>query len=49
MATLLEMGGCTKSRNIPLSPDPFYVSQAKATLLQFETDDVAIAQSCEKR
>lgn len=49
LATLLEMGGCTKSRNIPLSPDPFYVSQAKATLLQFETDDVAIAQSCEKR
>uniref|UniRef100_K1P4U3 Protein inturned n=1 Tax=Magallana gigas TaxID=29159 RepID=K1P4U3_MAGGI len=49
MATLLEMGGCTKSRNIPLSPDPFYVSQAKATLLQFETDDVAMAQSCEKR
>ncbi|XP_061164049.1 protein inturned-like isoform X2 [Saccostrea echinata] len=49
LGTLLEMGGCTKTRNIPLSPDPFYVSQAKATLLQFETDDVAMAQCCEKR
>ncbi|XP_056010504.1 protein inturned-like isoform X3 [Ostrea edulis] len=49
LGTLLEMGGCTKTRNIPLSPDPFYVSQAKATLLQFETDDVAMAQTCEKR
>ncbi|XP_078324273.1 protein inturned-like isoform X2 [Crassostrea virginica] len=49
LATLLEMGGCTKSKNIPMSPDPFYVSQAKATLLQFETDDVAMAQYCEKR
>ncbi|XP_033742294.1 LOW QUALITY PROTEIN: protein inturned-like [Pecten maximus] len=49
LATLLEAGGCARTVDGNPRPDPFYISQAKATLLQLETDDVAMAECCENR
>ncbi|XP_060070225.1 protein inturned-like isoform X2 [Ylistrum balloti] len=49
LATLLEAGGCARTIDGNPRPDPFYISQAKATLLQLETDDVAMAECCENR
>ncbi|KAK3100306.1 hypothetical protein FSP39_017945 [Pinctada imbricata] len=49
LSTLLEVGGCSKSSGTVSGPDPFYVGQAKATLLQFESDDTNIRESCENR
>ncbi|KAJ8297593.1 hypothetical protein KUTeg_024124 [Tegillarca granosa] len=49
LATLLEAGGCARQAEGHRGPDPFYVSQAKATLLQLETDDVAMGGCCQER
>jgi len=49
LCTLLEAGGCSKSQKGNPGPHPFYVSQAKATLLQFEADEVTMTQSIEHR
>ncbi|XP_021366148.1 protein inturned-like isoform X2 [Mizuhopecten yessoensis] len=49
LGTLLETGGCARTIDGNPRPDPFYISQAKATLLQLETDDVAMAECCENR
>ncbi|XP_069129430.1 protein inturned-like isoform X2 [Argopecten irradians] len=49
LGTLLEAGGCARTVDGNPRPDPFYISQAKATLLQLETDDVAMAECCENR
>ena len=37
---LLEAGGCASWAEGNPTPDPFYVDQAKATLLQMESHDV---------
>ncbi|XP_046366033.2 protein inturned-like isoform X1 [Haliotis rufescens] len=49
LGCLLEMGGCTQWGAGKMAPHPLYVDQAKATLLQLETDDVTMAEWCEER
>ncbi|XP_052078320.1 protein inturned-like isoform X2 [Mytilus californianus] len=49
LCTLLEAGGCSRSQKGNPGPHPFIVSQAKATLLQFEADEVTMTQSIEHR
>ncbi|XP_078658939.1 protein inturned-like isoform X3 [Branchiostoma floridae x Branchiostoma belcheri] len=39
-ATLLEAGGCAERAEGSVSPDPFLVDQAKAVILQLETQNV---------
>ncbi len=40
LAMVLEAGGCACPAKGYPTPDPFYVDQAKATLLQLEALDV---------
>ncbi|XP_067661219.1 protein inturned-like [Haliotis asinina] len=49
LGCLLEMGGCTQWGTGKMAPHPLYVDQAKATLLQLETDDVTMAEWCDER
>lgn len=49
MVLILESGGCTKLTKGTPGPDPFFVDQAKATLLQLETEYVQMAHICEQR
>lgn len=49
MVLILESGGCAKQMKGTPGPDPFFVDQAKATLLQLETEDVEMAHICEQR
>ncbi|XP_076118003.1 protein inturned-like isoform X1 [Mytilus galloprovincialis] len=49
LCTLLEAGGCSRAQKGNPGPHPFIVSQAKATLLQFEADEVTMTQSIEHR
>ncbi|CAC5374341.1 INTU [Mytilus coruscus] len=49
LCTLLEAGGCSRPQKGNPGPHPFIVSQAKATLLQFEADEVTMTQSIEHR
>ena len=47
LGVLLEAGGCAAAAEASPAPDPFYVDQAKATLLQLESLD--ILSQCENR
>ena len=47
MCVLLEAGGCAALAQGHPTPDPFFVDQAKATLLQL--DSIAVLAQCDER
>lgn len=49
LATVLEAGGCSQKAAGRVGPHPLFVDQARATLVQLDTDDVHMSHCCQDR
>ncbi|KAK7496525.1 hypothetical protein BaRGS_00012177 [Batillaria attramentaria] len=49
LATLVEAGGCSQEAVGRPGPHPLFVDQARATLVQLDTDEVHMSACCQER